>query len=57
MRYDLISERCNVLHRSVGHLKAMARETNCEVERMKLNMVAQAMADISNKEIAKAGVR
>lgn len=44
--YDLPTERQNVFDRSVGHLRAMARETRCEVERMKLNMLAKALEGV-----------
>lgn len=57
MTYNLLSERINVIHRSVGHLRAMAREADNEVERMELEFLAKAMAKVSNRQIARVGVR
>lgn len=45
--YDLPTERQNVLDRSIGHLRAMARECG-GVKAIKLNMAADLIEEALN---------
>ena len=57
MTYDLLCERINLFHRTPGHLRALAREEEDHVRKIRLNMVADALAKIADEEIAKVGVK